>query len=817
MANPTASPASTVTYALTVTANGQTYAAGSTTVTVANNHAYAHTPTSANPYDAASYPPPGGQPANQPYEIGYPTQKTILSGRIDFNGSYHVRGPLVFERGAFTLAPGTVFYVDGLTGPPAPATGCMRSLIGQYTQIQLGNSVAMTLNGATLTANCQTMWGGLEITGSDVSLTSQAVMGAKTWRSSEISQARVGVLLGNCNGGTSIVYDISGTNFLNNTYGFASLNPDHPVPSSRVDQCLFSSDLTQRLFPDNAYGRRRIAIYTQVGLLLHGDQGDASYQGNRFADLSVGTELAGDNLTFDRNTLTNCYTTAIRVGSPTLSRPAQGNLTVYGNFLILPENPSPGGQTNPAAPVLGIELAPSFVPGTALTIARNTVVGDNGPGAARQQVGLDGELNQLAVTINAQNTWRNLDTGVRLMDASGQYLSSALVQNNYFGKCGKGLVLYGQGAAPLSPVLGCNTLQDVDRGIEIEPNATVGDLGDPSTAVSNNYLGGFSETIHHDGLYPIVYHWNATSSPNELVVSNSPFLRRFRVFGYVCDPGFQWGLRRQSGVTTQTDIDAMEKIIHDRLATPQECHKYEALLARATEKSGDFNRLESFVQTLPLANDTAYYRLSIYLMEQFRQQGANSRVQLVRAALLQLLGQNPDVKNRVAYFDVAKALTGLAPGQEPDDDAVAQLQAISASGTSFAPVACTALRYFFPEWACGTGKTSGFTQARAGATTPAGVGRGAAPARATVQVAAYPNPAHESARVEIRTLGKGVAVPATAVFELVQVATGRVVASQPVAGETLTLSLSSVPSGVYVGRLVADRQPLATCKLVVIH
>ena len=179
----------------------------------------------------------------------------------------------------------------------------------------------------------------------------------------------------------------------------------------------------------------------------------------------------------------------------------------------------------------------------------------------------------------------------------------------------------------------------------------------------------------------------------------------------------------------------------------------------------------------------------------------------------QCLGQIPGVQYRVAYFDVAEALTGLAPGQEPDADAVAQLQAISASGTSFAPVACTALRYFLPEWTCGEGKVGGFTQARAGATGP----NTATPARATVQVTAFPNPAHESARVEIRAVGKGAAVPATAVFELVQVATGRVVASQPVTGETLTLSLSSVPSGVYVGRLVADQRPLATCKLVVIH
>ena len=98
----------------------------------------------------------------------------------------------------------------------------------------------------------------------------------------------------------------------------------------------------------------------------------------------------------------------------------------------------------------------------------------------------------LAVSINAQNTWRTLDTGVRLMDASGQYLAAALVQNNYFVKCGKGLALFGQGAAPLSPVVSCNTMESVDRGIDIEPNATVGDLGDPSTAVSNNYLGAFS-------------------------------------------------------------------------------------------------------------------------------------------------------------------------------------------------------------------------------------------------------------------------------------------------------------------------------------
>ncbi len=814
VANPTANPASTVTYALTVTNNGQTYAAGSSTVTVTDNHAYAHTASGASPYDAANYPPPAGQPANQPYEIGYPGQSTVLSGANDFNGSYHVRGPLVLEQGVFTLAPGTVFYVDGLTGPSPIATGCMRSVVGDYTQIQIGKSATLILNGATLTANCQTMWGGLEMVGGDARLFSRAVMGSKTWRQSEISQARVGMLVGNCSSTYASSYDITGTSFLNDTYGVASLDADRAAPGSQVNQCLFSSDLTQRLFPDNAYGRRRIPIYTQVGLLLHGDQRDASYQNNEFSGLSVGAELAAANLTFAKNHLRDCYTTAIRVGSPTLRLPMQGNLTLYSNFLNLPDNPAPGGQINPAEAVLGIEIAPGFVQGDGLSIVGNTVVGDNGPGSPRRQVGLDGELNLLNISINEQNAWRNLDAGVRLMDASGLYLPTALVQNNYFAKCGKGLVLFGQGAAPLSPVVSCNTMEDVDRGIEIERNATVGDLGDPTTAVSNNYLGWFSETIHHEGQYSIRYHLNASSNPQELVRTTSQYVTPYPIYGYVCDPGFQWGLHRQAGGTAQTDIGGLEKIIHDRLATPLECHQYERQLVRAIEEIDGFDQLDTFVRTLPLANDTAYYRLSIYLMEQFRRQGAASRVQDVRAALLQQLGQSPDVKNRVAYFDVAEGLTALAPGQEPNDAAVEQLRAISASGTSFAPVACATLRYFYPELGCGEGSVSAPGQARAGgAARPSQ--RSQRPA-AAVQLLAFPNPAHDLARVDIRTVGIE-ALPASTVFELVQVVTGRVVLTQPATGATLTVSLAGVPAGVYVGRVVADQRALATCKLVVIH
>ena len=791
-------------------------------------HRYQHN-SSASTYTASQFMPAGAQPY-QPYDIGDVSQMTTLNaggGTITFDGVYHVRGPLNLTNGRFVLRPGTVFYVEPRSlyrafARAANIPPCVNSfntqVVAGYTQLVVRTGATLELTGATLTSSCDEMWGGVGLAEGGSLLAQAAVLGKRS-RNCEISHARVGVLVDGCYRGGQ--YSLTSTNFLNNSYGFVTFANSVPGTSAQgISNCFFSSDPAQRLKPDNSSAAAPNGRYTEVGMLLSGPlHQNLRYSGNTFSGLSVGVEAGGDGVELSSNIFQQCYTSAIQVKSnnPVLAGIGfrLNQLTLSFNTIFVPAGLAPGGQINPATAATGIALLGQLAPGGTLTLRNNRVQGDGEPGAPhRRLIGLDGYLNFTATQIWNLNRFSDLDEGVRLLDASGRYLAGTVVQNNLFERCAKGIVLPGQNAALLSPVIGCNTLVDVDHGIEIEPGARVGNFGSSGAPVSNDYRGAWTETVHNDGaLYRSTYWYNLSSANGnteaKFTANTNPGINyQQSQLGYSCS-GTN-GLHRQTNVSGMT-IEEMQKYILYQLGSDLDNHLMEQQLVRAYEDAGSLKGLRKFVQLLPLQNAPAFGRLSICLMEYYREQQQEDQAAEVATELLTQLGDDPDIANRVSYFEVAGRLAALT-GTLPDADDIERLTSISSSGTSFAPVACATLRYYFPNQSCET-KSAGIATQNRRVSANALLARHQAPTGVRVQ--ATPNPAQQLVQISVTTADKPLAsVPGS--FQLVALTTGNVVLSQPLpASGELELNLTAVPAGIYVGRVAGEVN--AACKIVVVH
>ncbi|MDO7877507.1 hypothetical protein Q5H93_22400 [Hymenobacter sp. ASUV-10] len=660
----------------------------------------------------------------------------------------------------------------------------------------------LQLQGATLTSTCDAMWGGVELVdnGRIVTLYDNGP--------SRISEAAVGVLVGTSCRSTEASYDLSDTDFYNNTYGVAVWGNDPAMAANcRIEYCQFYSDHTQRLVPENTSMENPGSPdgnYGNAGLVLRGDgHAGIPYRSNAFHELYAGAELAGEGIVFDYNVLDHCYGTAIRVGAPDEGQ-LIGYLRVEENEVTVPDNPFPEGQVPPDAEVMGIELMGMGLEqptGSELYVTGNDVTGlSRGNSPQKRLVGLGGYLCFERTSIEHHNVFTTLDTGVRLQDATAQLDVSRAVANNLFNDCEEAVALRDDIYAP---TVACNQIEGSDYGIVLENGADVGYLGTNDEPCGNNYSVNAASVINGSGVSIDYY-----AHPQELVTG--PLLNvLYSSSGYLdCNSrGHQYGLRAAPPVPITT-VEHWQQQLLTQTGSPQQLRQYERRIIAYYAAQEQWATLDAFTATLPLSNDAAYERLGLYLLETYRRLQQPADVQRLRTDLLSWRGANPDLRQRIAYFDVSEQLRHLRPGQRPTAADSATLATVAASATSYAAVACTTLRYYYPGVTC------------QGTPPPPPAARLLAAAHPTthtekLRLSVAPNPAHETVQVSWSQ-----PCPTAARLELVAVGNGQIAHAQPVAPAQLSLELNvaALPPGVYAARLVGPNgQPLATTKLVVVH
>ena len=546
------------------------------------------------------------------------------------------------------------------------------------------------------------------------------------------------------------------------------------------------------------------AQHTRAGLVLRGaGHAGSRYHDNYFGQLYLGAELAGDGILFEANTLENCYGTAIGVGAPDVTQPI-GRLQVLNNKVNLPDTPLPAGQVPPGAEVKGIELVGmglGQVMGSKLFLAQNTVTGASRGNPQKPLIGLDGYLCFQGTRIHDANTFTTLNTGVRLLDASAQLGISRELVDNLFTDCERAVTLRGDTYAP---TVACNQIDNTDYGIVLEAGADVGSLGTNTEPCGNSYSVSQLSVDNASGV-SIDYYAHPQEAVSGANINFQPPSNGYLDCG---SRGNQYGLRATPPVPVTT-VEHWQQQLLTQTGSPQQLRQYERRIIAYYAAQEQWATLDAFVATLPLSNDAAYERLGLYLLETYRRLQLPADVQRLRTDLLTWRANNPDLRQRIAYFDVSEQLRHLRPGQRPASADSAALAAVAASATSYAAVACTTLRYYYPGVTCqGTTPPPPAARLLAAAAPPT--------SRAEkLRLSVAPNPAHETVQVRWSQ-----PCPTAARLELVAVGNGQIAHAQPVAAAQLSLELNvaALPPGVYAARLVGSGgQPLATTKLVVVH
>lgn len=817
--NPTVTPTapSTIyTLMIIVPSLNQVLTAGQTTITVNGGQPC---PTGCHAGSYYSRSSDYVNPYGPDYELGDASNTSSVPqivGPVTFDGIYHVVGPVEFV-GNIVLTPGTIFYVDGGVAPrPVVSLGnpCyddvlhndVRGTGDRYIQLFVGKGAVLRLTGATLTADCQHMWGGVELMDDGQLITEYAPdLGLR----SRISEARVGVLLGTECRSTEAIYDLTSTDFYNNTYGVAVRGNSRWMQTScRVENCHFFSDHNQRLAPD--FDPVTGGNYTETGLVLRGNwHQDVVYANNQFNELYVGAELAGEGIDFNDNILASCYGAAIRVGAPDVNDYID-KISLSTNHITVPDNPQPDGQVPPGAEVRGLELMNmglNQVLNGGLHINDNTFIGNSRNNPQKQLLGLDGYLCFAKTLIHYNNTFTTLDTGVRLTDASVQPDMNRTVADNLFSNCGQGVSLRGD---TFAPIVACNSFVQTDYGVALEPGAYVGRLGDKDDYCGNGFSVLMAAVNNGSNNVLEYYHSPAenVSFVGNLVIFNS-------TIGSLCkerEYRYQNGLQRSAPAASISldTVQGWQQRVLTQTGSASMLRQYERRILAYYADLEQWTALEAFVATLPLSNDAAYERLGLYLLETYRRLNQPADVQRLRTDLLTWRGSNPALRQRIAYFDVSEQLRLLLPGQRPTPADSTTLATIAASATDYAPVACATLRYFYPGVACSAATLPPPPPARPTLATSTGVMRAE-----KLHLSVAPNPAHEQVQLTLN-----VPCPSTARLELVTVGSGQLAYTQavPAAQRSLELNVAALPPGVYAARLVGpDGQPLATAKLVIVR
>jgi hypothetical protein len=791
----------TITYILTVTINGQPF---TDRVTVNGSgvcpcdHAYQH--------KSGTYQAPTG---NADYEIGTPGQLTILNGQnypnqeITFEGTYHVLGPVLIENGTAKLLPGTTFYVD----PDASylvSPSCYPTLgLDEFaSRIYVGKGATLELQSATVASTCDKLWGG-------ITLRDDGILVAQN--GSVIRDAYVGVMAGEYCDEPDTHYYLDATEFKNCYYGFVDLQKSNVKPGEGVTNCNFSSDPTAMLAPYTGK-------YTDTGLIIDGPSvSGLLLQYNAFDNLVTGASVGGYQTLFDHNTFTRCYFRSIGTGVFHSGLTYSRKQTLHANTIYVPNaSVNVPGQIDPADLVVGIVLND---PNSGLTtVTRNFITSSGATPTLKKRAGLIGYSFE-NLTIRDKNEIQNLDFGVQLQDV-GTYLCTGctpgfvptmIVADNVLTNNVKNVDLQGNPQYAYGvPEIVCNTIDNsalggINYGIYINGGTWMPDLGSSSARNANKFSGA-TRSVWNDGgnftgnttntTYPTTY-WgynteNAVGSsggPNstltlDLIPTHTTGLCNSRTY-------VNAGLNR-SGVTAQV-ASSWQQQLHQQQGSARDRWYLEQDLLQYYHATNQQATLDLFVRTLPGFNDSAFYRLSFYLLGHYRRSGQDAAAQRLRAVVLRHGSTDANVVHTLAYTEVMHRLARSKRGLEAADSLL--LAKVALSGTRMADAACLTLRTFYPQASCG-----------AAPVLPSPRQQSATVAAKPRISGLYPNPAAHLVRVRC-------AVPAGAYQVVIRdLRTGKVVGQSPVEAKDgiAQLNVLTIPAGLYACQLEQDGRVVAT-------
>jgi hypothetical protein len=757
----------------------------------------------------ASYVAANYYPGSAPYEIGNYNTLTTINGNgntIVFDGVYHVKGPVAFEDARIELRPGTVFYVEPRTKWQANGSCYPHLGYDEYnSRLFVGERCALYMENATLRSLCDELWAGVQLV-SDGEL--------HTDDGSVIRDAYIGVMGGEyCHkAGAASHYFLRKTEFLNCRFGVVDLEKSNVKSGEGITYCTFDSNPATMLAPFAGQ-------YTRTGLVLDG----SNLQGllvehNTFDRLVRGVEAGGYQTRIAENDFTRCYDAAVSVAGEFLYKDYSRRVTVAGNTITVPDDYFSSAQIAQGNPVTGVRafglgnlytssLSYFFIEGNKITGAN-----PNPTATAKPQIGVE-IYAYGGGAVRQQNTLQALDEGVRLQDAGVRpMVPEVLVADNHISQSTYGVELRGDLFNHVTPAVECNTLDNTGLagsvGVHIDLNTTISDLGNSSYPVGNKYLGfgTLNKVVNDQSNIPFTYWQYSNEGVSGIgnipgAVQTSMLNPATQGCGSAYRGSYANGVNRSTAVSTATVADWMQRL-RGKQGTARELLELGDLLIDYHHRSSLQAALLAFVGTLPGQNDTAYYRLSFYLLDHYRRTRQGVPTAQVRTALRRVGAADAHVQARL---DLGVVLDSVALRRRaylsPADSNM--LRRVAATPTGAAAVADAVLRHFYPQL---PGRPTRYPQ-------PVPRQAAAVPATGTLQL--YPNPAASTVRVSYQPINKSDA----AQLVLRDLRTGRAVhtAALPAGQTTAEVDVRSFSPGLYACQLLVAGRLVDVQRLYVVQ
>ncbi len=769
-----------------------------------------------------------------PAEVGTYGQLTVIdvsqppyNGSLTFDGIYHVRGNVRFANGNVTLAPGTVFYLDGDNGKIISSIDD-----SQLVSLEATNGT-LTLNGATLQASCNSLWSGIVVSTGGTLVTTAASNGTR----SLIRDAQFAVN----NGGT---LRLDQTDFLDNGTAIFE-RPQATSAPELVTKCAFR--VTQATGTPLATSSR--GLYNSYGLVFGGDGSSSSpvgnfanavYSTNTFDRLRYGIYgLASGALINIGNTFTNCWGAALE--GYVSFQPAAGPtapLRFYDNIVNVPCNFPVAFTTTANRPVYGVHAQ------NGVDVRGNSFRLLPGTGTISRRIGVSllygGTVRESVTNANIVSNFDKFDVGIQANGADWVMPVSYDFSRNDFYGLAEGITFqppgpYNYGNQSISVTMRCNTFDTSTSpsnatGVWVKPSTVFASALGNNNAPNGNHFDGISTVTKRfvndaaTSAAPFQYfRYNTTQEALAGMTGNqiwgSTTNNPFATSPIPAIPGTNaCGVNPPTGVYLRAASPLLSAALlqtqQDTLARfPQASVRQAQLLASVLDHhryARSFAALENFLRPLATTRPAVYIPGILVLLNAYRQTNHEADAQRVRPMLNALAATDAELLNYLRYWD---AVGHLRPDRRmpfgydlPAAD-LAALRLSAASGTLAARPACELLQRLDTNCRCVLPEDAApAAQALAASRSET--------ARTGFLGEAHPNPAQENV-VLAYALPVGSA-PATLVLRDL---TGRRVLALKMesASGTATLAVDGLPSGLYVATLEVNGQRYASRKLAIVR
>lgn len=799
---------------------------------VACVHSYFHNTENGANYDyTVSLPGNSTAVASDIGEYGVTTTidaSADYGGQVIFDGIYHVRGNVRFIGGTFDLMPGTVFYVDGLSGQYGTPTDDQYPDEYEYdrrTFIEVENAT-LHLMGARLDASCGQVWGGVRLLSSGIIITDE------DGQRSAICNAFIGVdavSMGSVDTpvtGNSEYY-LNATDFTNNHVGLHDETKYQANSGEGAHYCTFSMDPATAKAPFNYLNTDYNTELTGIWL-RHPDVplGTTNYSAASidhcdFQHQRYGIRGAAQLLSIESNTFDDNWRAAIWSADGSFYRVP---MTITDNSIQVRGSNPHGDPTT-----YGI-----FAPGT---MHGNHIYGDTTDPTANtvEQVGI-AECGADGSSFSG-NTLEYLDSGLQASASTPPTTGSPalIMSGNLFRGVMNGIDFNKHGGATAVPYtrlsMRCNTFENPGNltgavGINIvgalSPTIPAApfppSLGSYPTPNGNKFgVNGVLSVlpIKNDNTGVQLQYYRYSSSTQEVFPSSLYWVNYAPQPGVpvsqtVCGPYAPNGVNNR-GIPGGTTSNDLLQAAYDSLrltALPNaRSRALETVLVAAIAERADYAALAKYVADLPEPGGATHASLATWLLEAYYQNEQVTEAQQVRSALLRYHGNDPIVVNFVHLTDVQQALKGTHTlFGRPSGAALTLLREVANSNTPAAQTACRMMREYEPTCPC---------RLQADATAGAkGMSRKEKMQNASYLGFPYPNPANDWVSLPYH-LPLGSSAAEVEVRDLA----GRLLRTLPLPkeGTEVVVPVTNLSAGIYLVTLRIEGRTLATRRVAVTH